>query len=233
MHSSLFRVNQMNSESIIVSTILFSIRMGHRCCSLHGTKFKISIEWTGVQNENQFQWKIHQSIFNLFSTCNDCSGYLLFCYKKVSHTWKLKKKSKINRPLFLLLSVAIMILKVMRTIYIWVNGNPNDYFGDTFMIFYHFWFCLIIWYQFRYMSRSKCTNFWAHCFWNGILNCKKTFPSINFEIELSFVKLIFTILNRYDVDTNQQCIVNTSNLNEELGQVIFRCNFYIQTHSFM
>lgn len=71
------------------------------------------------------------------------------------------------------------------------------------------------------MSRSKCTNFWAHCFWNGILNCKKTLLSNNFVIQLIFSKLIFTVHNRYDVDTNQQCIVNTSNLNEELGQVIF------------
>lgn len=27
------------------------------------------------------------------------------------------------------------------------------------------------------------------------------------------------VCDRYDVDTNQQCVVNTSNLNEELGQV--------------
>lgn len=33
-------------------------------------------------------------------------------------------------------------------------------------------------------------------------------------------------LDLYDTETNQQCIVNTSDLNEELGQVSDNINYY-------
>ena len=183
--------------------------MGHWMCRLYRAKLQISIEWTGLSNQNQLQRKIYQSIFDLLPIRNDWSCYVLLFYEKVSYFEFLiftimPKKPNFTSKIPLKKYLSYFIFLFFPFSYYHSQGDAhNIYLGDPksqplFWRYFHDFLAFLI--LFNYLIPiSLYVTIEMHKFLGSLF--------LEWDIDL------------YDSDMNQQCLVNTSNLNEELGQV--------------